>query len=284
MAPEICVVKNLRIFLRWRIGSSDKYFQKYLLSKIWEFFPDGGYCPQTDDGGYLQKGNGGSTWSPLFQLLINNILRKPKYRQSLKAIQNLKSISWAILCKWSSTRISSKIHGWIWENGVRVHSWMSFISKICCSFKNEKSDETESYILLWQKHGSTSIAWFPEKEKSNADYREYWNAKMDCATEWRHIWEDRSGAKTGLGMDGWLQSEEVGGWHLSCTQLLQTTGVPLSALHLDSLCLVILSVGNNQLLKCTSKSNLWDATVLKLLRFMLICSILQRHSLKLLNG
>ena len=115
---------------------------------------------------------------------------------------------------------------------------MSFISKNCCSFKSKKSDEIESYILLWQKHGSTSIAWFPEKEKSNADYREYWNAKMDCATEWRHIWEDRSGAKSELGMDGWLQSEEVGGWHLSCTQLLQTTGVPLSALHLDSLCLV----------------------------------------------
>ena len=129
--------------LRQIFPEFENFSQMENISKIWEFLSDGGYCPQTDDGGYLQKGNRGSTWSPLFQLLINNLLRKPKYRQSLKDIQNLKSISWVFLCKWSSTRISSKIHGWIWENGVRVHSWMRFISKICCSFKNEKSDEIE---------------------------------------------------------------------------------------------------------------------------------------------
>ena len=55
--------------------------------------------------------------------------------------------------------------------------------------------------------------------------------------------------------DGWMAPKWGSGWHLSCTQLLQTTGVPLSALHLDSLCLVILSVGNTQLLKCLSKSS-----------------------------
>ena len=160
------------------------------------------------------------------------------------AIQNLKSNDWVFLCKWSSTRISSKIHGWIWENGVRVHSWMSFISKNCCSFKSKKSDEIESYILLWQKHGSASTAWFPEKEKSNADYREYWNAKPKGQKWTAQLNEDTYG-KTGLGQRvslGWMDGSKVrkwgSGWHLSCTQLLQATGVPLSALHLDSLCLV----------------------------------------------
>ena len=38
--------------------------------------------------------------------------------------------------------------------------------------------------------------------------------------------------------DGWMAPKWGSGGHLSCTQLLQTTGVPLSALHLDSLCLV----------------------------------------------
>ena len=55
--------------------------------------------------------------------------------------------------------------------------------------------------------------------------------------------------------DGWMAPKWGSGGHLSCTQLLQTTGVPLSALHSDSFCLVILSVGNTQLLKCLSKSS-----------------------------
>ena len=34
--------------------------------------------------------------------------------------------------------------------------------------------------------------------------------------------------------DGWMAPKWGSGWYLSCTQLLQTTGVPLSALHSDS--------------------------------------------------
>ena len=89
--------------------------------------------------------------------------------------------------------------------------------------------ETRIYINCLISRKREIKRWLPGILKCKTEW-----ARMDCATEWRHIWEDRSGAKTGLGMDGWLQSEEVGGWHLSCTQLLQTTGVPLSALHSDS--------------------------------------------------
>ena len=108
----------------------------------------------------------------------------------------------------------SKIHGWIWENGVRVHSWMSFISKNCCSFKSKKWDEIESYILLWQKHGSASTAWFPEKEKSNADYREYWNAKAK-GQEWTAQLNEDTYGKTGLGQRlslGWMDGSKVRKW------------------------------------------------------------------------
>lgn len=131
-----------------------------------------------------------------------------------------------------------------------------------------KQNPTFSYDRNTDLH---QLLDFQKKEKSNADYREYWNAKMDCATEWRHIWEDRSGAKSELGMDGWLQSEEVGGWHLSCTQLLQTTGVPLSALHLDSLCLVRDTHWNYSVRRTAFKR-------MKFLPYVVTTAVLQTHS------
>ena len=156
--------------------------------------------------------------------------------------QNFFKDSWLNMRKWGEGALLNELHQQdLLQFQIRKIGWNRILHSLMT--------ETRIYINCLISRKREIKRWLPGILKCKTEW-----ARMDCATEWRHIWEDRSGAKTELGMDGWLQSEEVGGWHLSCTQLLQTTGVPLSALHSDSFCLVILSVGNTQLLKCLSKS------------------------------
>ena len=111
--------------------------------------------------------------------------------------QNFVKDSWLNMRKWGEGALLNELH-----------------QQDLLQFKNEKSDETESYILLWQKHGSTSIAWFPEKEKSNADYREYWNVKPNGQKWTAQLNEDTYG-KTGLGQRlslGWMDGSKVRKW------------------------------------------------------------------------
>ena len=124
--------------------------------------------------------------------------------------QNFFKDSWLNMRKWGEGALLNELHqqkllqfqkqkiGW---NRI-LHSLMTE-TRICINCLISRKREIKR--------------WLPGILKCKTE-----GAKMDCATEWRHIWEDRSGAKTKLGMDGWLQSEEVGGtWVVrNCFKLL----------------------------------------------------------------
>ena len=157
--------------------------------------------------------------------------------------QNFVKDSWLNMRKWGEGALLNELHqqkllqfqkqkiGW---NRI-LHSLMTE-TRICINCLISRKREIKR--------------WLPGILKCKTE-----GARMDCSTEWRHIWEDRSGAKTELGMDGWLQSEEVG-W--AAPELYATASnywCTTVCFAFRSFCLVILSVGNTHLLKCLSKSS-----------------------------
>ena len=98
------------------------------------------------------------------------------------------------------------------------------------TFSYDRNTDLHQLLDFQKKKNQTLITGNTEMQK--------WTAQLN---------EDTYG-KTGLEQRlvlGWMDGSKVRKWgHLSCTQLLQTTGVPLSALRSDSLCLVRDGSGN----------------------------------------